>query len=232
MEQYNLDIRIQSCVVDKDLIKEIEAYLNSRLSKNLKGVLALSDESKIDYKIILKDSLGEEHLSSISDYHKDKFPNDIKEVTLDYKIDYSNVNIRLKFSKEIILSYLSIEIRCGGAKEIALGIKNEIERLLAENKTIHFVFYGKYAWGAWGVLLLSSNALTWSYVKFPYSHQLYLFFLLSVLAYYLIRFISPYTDFETKRKEKRDKFISWFLNGLAGVFVFGVLAYYLRKLMF
>lgn len=229
MERYNLEKKIPSSIVDKALIAQIEKYLNDRLSMKMKGILSLKADSKINYQIRFKDSLGEEHLASISEFHRDKFPNDIKEIILDYSVDYTSVDIRLRFSKEFSFSYLNIDIRCEGAKEVALGISNEINEIIKENKSIHFIFYHNYAWYMYLLWLLSTNA--WSWTKFPYSNQLWFFCFFSGLAYFGLRQISPYTSFDTKNKEKQSKFTSWLLNGLAGVFVFGVIAMYFREHM-
>lgn len=230
MEKYSLDVQIRSCVLDKDLIKEVESYLNDRLFVKLSGALELSSDSDIKYNVKLKDSLGEESLFSISEYHRERFPNDIEELTIDFELGYRQVVVRLKFSREITYSYLKIQICCSGAKEIALGVKSEIERILSENKTIHYLFYGKYSWLMWGVFFLSSNSFVWKYFDSQFSYGVLLFFMAISVVYFMVRFVSPYTDFETKRKRSRDKFVSWVLNGLSGVFVFGVLAVYLRDI--
>lgn len=227
MERYDLEKRISSCSVDKGLISQIEKYLTDRLSKKIKGILSLNDESKIVYKVKIKDGLGEEYLSSISDYHRDKFPNDIQEIVLDYSVDYRTVDIRVRFSKSVSFSNTHVDISCEGAKEVALGISNEINELIKDNRTIHFIFYDKYALTIYGVWLVSTNA--WSWLKFTYSDQLWFFCFFSGVAYFLIRQISPYSSFDTNRNEKREKFTSWILNGMAGVFFFGVVAVYLRE---
>lgn len=227
MEQYKLEVRIKSCVVGKKLIKEIESYFKDRLPKKLKSTLSVNGDFKDKYKLILKDDLGEEHLASIDDYYKDKLPNDIREVSLDYEVNYPIVDIRVRFSKDAIFTYMNIGLQSEGAKELAVGIKSEIERLLLENATINYIFYNKYSWIILVAIMVASNFL--ARIEFPYSGQLSLFFIFSGVAYYLIRLVSPYTDFETNRKEKRDKFISWFLNGMAGVIVFGVIAFHLRE---
>lgn len=78
----------------------------------------------------------------------------------------------------------------------------------------------------WLILMISMNS--WAWINFKYSSQVFSFLTFSGLAYFGARFISPYTSFDTSRLEKREKFTSWILNGLAGVFLFGVLGIYLR----
>lgn len=230
MERYNLDKKIHSCSVDKGLIFQIEKYLTNRLSKKMVGILSLDDTPNIDYQISFKDSLGEEHLSSISDYHRNIFPNDIEEIVLSYSINHRSVDIRVRFSKEYIFSNVRIDLRCEGAKEVALGISDEINNLVKDNKTIHYIFYNKFAITIYGLWIL--NAYAWNENNFNHSGQLSLFFFLLGAAYFLLRQVSPYSSFETNNSNKREKFISWILNGLAGVFFFGVIAIYLRDILF
>ncbi|MCJ7713241.1 hypothetical protein MUO66_02110 [Candidatus Bathyarchaeota archaeon] len=44
--------------------------------------------------------------------------------------------------------------------------------------------------------------------------------------------VSPYCVIDTKKNENNKKIIGWFLKGLAGVFIFGVIAIAIRKKIF
>lgn len=229
MERYSLDKKIPSCFVSKKLIGQLERYLKERLLKKMKGILSLDEKYKSEYKLYLKDDLGEEQLVSIDEYHRDKFSSDINQLSLDYAINYSDLKISIRFSKDYYFSYVKIDLHCDGAKEVALGILNEINEIIKENRTIHFVFYNKFAFSIFCIYFLST-LLNW--ISFQYSSVLRDFIFFLGIAYFLARQISPYSTFETVNKEKQDKTVSWFLNGMAGVFVFGVIATALRNILF
>lgn len=229
MEKYSLEKKVPSCYVDKKLIEQLERYIKGRLTDSVQGILRLDPEFRSDLDLKIKDKTGEESLSSIDEYHREKFSDDIKELSLHYSIEYTDLSLRMRFSKTHMFSDLSIDLKCNGAREIALGISNELINIIKENKTIHFIFYQKYAWIVYFFWMLTTNLFSW--LEFTYSDQLWLFFLLLGVAFFLGRLISPYSTFDTTRRESQDKIVSWFLNGMAAVFLFGVAAIYLRKLL-
>jgi hypothetical protein len=106
---------------------------------------------------------------------------------------------------------------------------SEINKIIEENKTIHFIFHNKFAWSVYIIFILSM-ILDW--IKLPYFSELRVFIFFLGLAYFLIRQIAPYSSFDTATQERINKFSSWFINGLAGVFFFGVIATYIRNIMF
>lgn len=230
MERFSLEKKVPSALVSKQLLGEIERYLINRLPKKLSGTLNLNDEKNpknVSYILILKDSFGEETIGTIEDYHRDKFANDIKDIIISYSIGYRDVDIRVRFSKSYSFSDLKIEIDAEGAKEITLGIYRELIDIICNYKTIHSIFYHKPAYAAWALVGMTPSLF---YIKFPYSSQIWLFVWLSSLSYFLLRFIAaPYSTFATFKREKIDKAISWFLNGMAGVFIFGVIAMIIRN---
>jgi hypothetical protein len=59
----------------------------------------------------------------------------------------------------------------------------------------------------------------------------YLLFLAS-FTYFVLRRFNRYSMFDTRRNGSAAKTIRWILSGVGGVLVFGVLAMYLRKLVF
>jgi hypothetical protein len=102
MERYSLDKKISSCLVSKKLIEQLERYLKDRLPQKMKSTLSLDEKYKSEYKLCLKDSLGEEQLESIDEYHRDKFFNDIDRLLLNYSINHYDLQIKISFSKEYI----------------------------------------------------------------------------------------------------------------------------------
>lgn len=226
MERYKLSKKFPSCTVSKKLIKELEKYLLDRIPKKMKGVLSLEEDKKINYKIQLKDKYGEEHFTTIDEYHRDRFPNDTQSIHINYFLNRSDLSINIEFSEHLMLSDIRIDLQCEGAKEIVQGIYSEIHNVINEHKTIHYVFYGSYTWSI--IAALAILLFTITSIKTPHSDLIADFLKLIIVFYFILKFFAPYSRFETIKTEKLDKATSWVLNGLAGVLVFGVIATHIR----
>ncbi len=232
MSKYKLDEKIKSCFVSMGMVKEIERYI-IRKAKEATG--ESDDQIKKDFKVIIYDSIGEHELSTLEDYHREKFPNDTKKISIKYDSWGSdNLSIRITFSNKYIWSNLAVEVGGENAKEQALGIKAEIENAINENKNINYIFHGKFNFIMFGVFCASSSVIVLS----TSLKQIDLVFVASVLVfvtsliYYMLEMFVPYCEIETKRNTSLNIGVQWALKGLASVFIFGVIAVYLRKIIF
>lgn len=234
MARYKLEKRIPSTFIDKALLHQIEKYFIERIPKKLEAyVNEYEGKIEFEYSISIYDKYGKEEFETIDDLHRDKFANDIKRIVINLSTGYQLVEIQLSFTLGVINSYLDVDVRTENGKELSYGISREIEQLLEENKTIHFLFHNIYAWGMYGVFLITlstSNIRTLE--ELPYHSTFVWFISLLGITYFLIREISPYSTFDTKNQENKNKFSKWLVNGLAGVFLFGVAATYLRGLIY
>ncbi|WP_022669368.1 hypothetical protein [Desulfospira joergensenii] len=237
MAKFKIDKKICSTKVDKQLIEDIEKYLTERLPLKLAGQIESDLDEKYDlsdfrYSLVLFDKFGKEEFETFKEFHRDKLPNDTKRLTFNLTSKYREFDLTLSFGKDRLYSEISIEINSKNARELANGIVHEINQLTEENKTIHHVFHGKWPWVLYVILLTSMSISTWSiFDNFKYQKETRLFILLTSLAFFIIKQFSPYSYFDTKLNSKRDSATKWLLNGLAGVFIFGVIAVYLRKLL-
>lgn len=229
MERYILDKHLPSCNITKDMARELEKYLTDRLTKKLKGILTLEDTSNKIYKVKLEDDSGEEHLNSINQHHRDKFSNHINSLTFEYSITPQDFTLKIKFSKSPTQSYLYIDLLGEGAKEFSLGIYNEIYDILRDRKNIHFIFHGKYSWTS--VAIFSTIMLFFLATGYTNNQKTVVFIALLQIFYIIASTLLPYSQFDTINNEKYNKTIQWILNGMAGVFLFGVIAQYILNML-
>lgn len=227
MAKYRLEKQLPSTFVDKNTLRELEDYLTKRIPKKIGlavGNEAIQDE--FEFNITIHDKYGKEELNSIADIHRDKFANDVQRIDLTLSTNYRLIEIGISFSKGRPRSSLDIFLNAENGKEVALGICHEIEQLLNERKTIHFIFHGIYDLIA--TIFLPASLLilfTFRDVITTQNYPVIVTFVgLLVLSYLLIKLISPYSTFDTKRQEQIKSFSRWILHGLAGVFLFGVIA--------
>lgn len=233
MARYQFEKNIPSVFVDKDLLRQLEDYLMGRLPKKLKS---LTDKDEIDFSfsITLHEKHGKEYLNSVRELHRDKFQSDIERVDIYFSTNYQLIDIDISFSLGYFGSIIRIDFRSENGKEITYGIYREIEQLLEDNKTIHFLFNGKFVFFVYLFypLLIALGFFTKGKTAIPYMTETVTFIALLGLSYSFIERISPYSTFDTKKQEIRNKFSKWIVNGLASVFIFGVLATFIRSFIF
>jgi len=227
MSRYEVRKSITSCHVTIELLRELECYIY-KTTKELSA-----NEDDLNFTVALEDEYGEETLSSVQDYKRSKIPNNVHTIKLRASNYRENLCVEVSFSEKQNYSYIRIEIDGEGAKEKAHGILSTVSEHVKEHKNLNFIFYGGHNYvlpmivgGVFGgsIDILSGNDLS--------TYNFYsLVLLVSILTYGLFKLFSPYSELDTKKNENVQKSIKWCLNGLAGVFIFGVLAYYLRNLV-
>ena len=213
----------------------LKKYLIERIPKKLEANVNINERNiEFKYNINIYDKYGKEEFNSINDLHRYKFSNDIKRIDINLSTGYQLVEIRLSFGPDILFSALEVDALTENGKEISYGISQEIEKLLKENQTIHSFFHGVYAGCMYGVFLIAAVAgFITTIEQLPYHIDFIIMFIfLFGIAYLLIRVISPYSTFNTKNNENINKLSKWLVNGLAGVFLFGVAASYSRGLIY
>ena len=235
MSRYRIVKKLPSCKIDVKTICDIEKYINHRLTKKIKESYHSNNDEDLDffYSLSVTDKYGNEEFKSIEEYHRNQFPNKIKRLQIIlYPRNGSKFDLSISLGTDLSYSEITLDIKSENAKEMAHGIIFEIDSLLKENATIHFLFWGKYAYIAWGIFTIGIGSIgfvmfsTWEIFL-----KIWLFLLLTSFTYWPLRLISPYTEFDTQKNHNVNSTIKWITNGLASVFVFGVLAYSIRNLL-
>jgi len=222
---YQIDKKITSVLVDVKLLQELEKYILDTCKNQS------HEKSRINYTATIYDEYGKEEIESFEQYHRSTLPNETKKISLkiyDYNNDFS---IRVNFSEEKTFSYLTVQISNNSAKEKVNGIVNHIQSYLKEYENMNFIFYSWLIYIPWiiapailggTISALSLNGLTENSIA-----GLIIVFVVFIL--YILKRLSPYSTFDTKHNQKILSGIKWLINGLAGVFIFGLIAIYIRQ---
>src|SRR3990167_10135468 len=112
MAIYTLSKRLPSSEIDKQLAKEIEAYIKGKLPD--KG----DDKYENCYVVKIVDSIGSESLNSIEGMVQDTFPNDIESFELSGNAAGSvAVKIDIRFGKTYSSTEIRLTVNAENAKE-------------------------------------------------------------------------------------------------------------------
>ncbi len=225
MSAYELDKRIKSTFVSLTLLQEIEKYLLDQ------GESQRKEDSQIKYTVTIYDKFGEEGIDSFENYHRSSLPNEAKRINLDVHDYHNDFRIAVSFSRESAYSYLRVQVVDNSAKEKAIGIANTLESRLNEHKNLNFIFH---SWLPYLLPALLGLAIGWTTPDLINNNisigtLIGFFIIFIVLLYYCLKIVNPYSVLDTNRNRQISSFVKWILNGLAGVFLFGLLATLVRK---
>ncbi|MCL5807479.1 MAG: hypothetical protein M1418_02800 [Deltaproteobacteria bacterium] len=139
MPKFSLERRVPSCLVTKDLLSTIEAYLKVEMCQKIGAVLG----NQITYRISIKEKIGTETLASVSEYTPTSFSDGTKEVQIRWDNGYHAdclLDITIYFDSVYYLSKLKVECNAPTARETAVGIGDAILRLLESHRTYNWIF--------------------------------------------------------------------------------------------
>jgi hypothetical protein len=225
MKAYELDKRIKSTFVSLTLLQEIEKYLLDQ------GESQRKKDGRIKYSVTIYDKFGEECIDSFQNYHRSTLPNEARRINLQVH-DYTNdFRIAVSFSRERAYSYLKVQVVGNSAKEKARGIAEAIESQLNEHKNFNFIFH---SWISYLLPPLFGIAVGWTIPDIEKNAisietSIGLLFIFMILLYFGLKLVKPYSVLDTNRNRQISSSVKWILNGLAGVFLFGLLATIIRK---
>lgn len=235
MSRYEIEKQIHSCSVDKKLIEELEKYILNTVKDGVEDTESINK----NIKLCLFDEYGSECLGSISDYHRDLFPIDTKKICLCYKDSNSKFGkIKITFGKDSFSSRIEIECIGDNSKEKSHGVLKAIESHINEFKNYNFLFHGFYEMispllfgpSFLGLIIFSISLYKNQPLGYFEIGGITLFIFSCI--YFTLGRVSPFCEIDTTKSRKTNRAIKWFLNGLAGVLIFGVIAVFLRKKIF
>lgn len=220
--------------VTRDLLEELERYLVTNVAR----ICSLSpDEAARSISIRVEDKRGAENFSSVSQFNTTKFPDSTKCVQLEVDThiyaDGTQLNLQIKFSRGRMMSKLSIRCKSSSAsaRESVVGLKDGIFRVFEPSKTWHWIC--NPAPEIWGVLIAAWIVLffvVWDLIKYPVVRDGVAF---GIIALFIcmagLRYLRPYTVFDSRSSEWSDKL---FWNLLWGLLVSGMLIPFVRKCAF
>ncbi len=228
MSGYSLEKNIKSAFISISLLKEIERYIQEQ------GENQRTEKSVFDYSVTIYDKFGEERIGSFKEYSRSTLPNETKVVTISLQDYMSGFVIKVSFGKSDLNSKLSISIKGNSAKEKALVIANTIETYVNEHKNLNFIFYSPYdiiMMILFGISLGPTISLLTKKGISTFSLSCILISVV-ILMYFYLKLLNPYSVLETNKNRENEATVNWILNALAGVFIFGLLAAFIRKYIF
>lgn len=231
MPKFRLEQELPATRVTKELVHSVRGYL---LSKAASLVLdPPKDPIPIEslLTISIEDSLGRESLPSLDEYAPSKFSDSTTriEIELDgsWKAGLQGLSVAVIFHRSRSLSRMRISCDRPNARELAQGIANGIRDCLSPHeKGLSWLHPPPFIWGIcsggffFSLLSLMQLAGKTSATRLtviallPLAIPIYIF---------VLPWLRPYTEFDSRATESRLQWWNWFVKGLAGFFVFGVL---------
>lgn len=226
MSLYQATKQLRSAKVTVRLLRDIERYLVSSLNK-VHG----PDKSGLETAISISDQFGTETFTSIDQYVRETLHNNTTAVEIDIsQVNEERVRVQIIFGIHRYQNKIRVQVEGENAYERTMGFFNSIDRLISEHKNFNFLFHGAWEYGAAGMLGVAISGFLLS--LFFEAHRLAVvsLILMSLFALFLLlKLVSPYCAFDSNSNQRTEHVTKWILNGFATVFVFGVIAYYLRE---
>lgn len=223
---------LPSLKVTKDLLESLEKYLVKRI---VDAAMLTEEEAKLALSIRIEDSLGTEKMISIDQMTPSRFADSTSrveiELELPFRRDGLRLRVRLSFARGRLFSTLAISATMPNAREVALGLRDGLLRVLEPQRTWHWIAHPSAQW--WGCAMVANLWL--GYYLFstgreaPYYPILLGTFALSWFYLFGISTLRPYTTFESRTSDRSDKIWAWFLGGVGTFLLFGTLLTFLRR---
>lgn len=223
---------LPSLRVTKDLLESLEKYLVKRV---VDVVMLTEEEAKLALSIRVEDSLGTEEMISIDQMTPSRFADSTSRVEIElaspYRPDGLRLRVRLNFAKGRLFSILAISATMPNAREVALGLRDGLLRVLEPQRTWHWIVHPIPQWwgGIMGVSLWLGYSLFSTDSKGPYYPVLLGIFAFALFYLFGVGILRSYTTFESRASDRSDKIWGWFLGGAGTFLVFGTLLTFLRR---
>ena len=233
MSSYGLSRTLPSCKVDRTLLKEIEQYIQQRIT----ALVPPPEGKKIDYELYMTESIGTEKFKSIEEYEKIYFPDDMRRIGIksSMRVYTSRISVDLSFDRSKFWSNIQIDYTGPAARETAISLSDEIIRRIQPYKTNNHYFERISGYGIFALLISVANTAQIIFVPWPERpfknvvKVISIAIAFAILTYWILTFLKPYSTFKTRLNEKREKWTTWVWFGFLGFLLFTVLGVYLRK---
>lgn len=218
---------LPSLRVTKEFLVSLERYLVKWV---VDASLASEDEAPKLLSIEIEDGYGSETVTSISQVTGSRFADSTSRIQFILATAYNgngtNLRVRLSFSSKKIFSTLTIKATTPNAKELSLGLKDALLRILEPQRTWHWILHPSL--NIWAALLTLSFCISFlsiqANIKEPYSSLLFGFQIFIFVYLFVLRAFRKYTIFDSRASERADKIWVWFISGVATLVLFGTLA--------
>jgi hypothetical protein len=236
MPTFLVERRIPSCLVTKGLLRDIEGYLQVEMGQKFGEMLG----DEITYEISIKEKIGTETLTSVSDYSPSTFSDGTKEIDVHWENGHKAdcrlyIAIDLDGDRLTPTSNLTVKCTAPTARETAIGVRDAILRLLESHRTYNWIFNPS---SEFPIVLLLAGWLALTCLIFGsvtvLTNRQKGFYLLSgaVIAGWIFvsaSFFRPRISFDSRRQQLLDRLWRYFSLGTFGFVVFGTLFPLIRK---
>jgi len=226
---YSIERPLLSCNVDKRLLSDIENYL----IRKAKFLEQLDSETTWKYRLTINDKYGTEDLPSIENFKFSHFPDDTRSITSVVGSLGNEISLRFNLDKDF--SLLKIAVKSENSRQIVEGIAAEIFQLLNSYKTNNGFFHPPLVIG----FLIDFAALAFFFLAIIFSLSKSLeastaFSLAGfiLLGYILFKKMKPYTTFDTRQNQNRERWNSWLIFASAEFILFTFLGGLILKILF
>jgi hypothetical protein len=232
MPKFEIRQKLPPCRVNKVLLVTIEEYLISKLQSKFS---LPENNANMDVYVIIKDRFGTETHSSAKDIFLNKFSDTTNEITMSF-INYSSYHIRILFALDQSCSHIYIEVTGDQSRETAIGLYQGILSILEPQRYWGWLFHPDFIVSYLFVNLIPLSILMFFYFAFYLKNWyllyiaiiLFLFFSFSILSYFLI----PYTSFDSRSNETKEKIWLWFFKSLISIIPFGTaITFFVKKII-
>lgn len=217
---------LPSLRITKEFLVSLERYL---IKWVVDASLASEDEAPKLLSIEIEDGYGSETVTSISQVTGSRFADSTSRIqfilSTAYNRNGTDLRVRLSFSSKKNFSTLTIKATMPNARELSLGLKDALLRILEPQKTWHGIVHpSTNIWvSLFAVSLCISALLIQVDIKEPYSFHLFGVQILILTYLFVMGSFRKYTIFDSRASERADKIWVWFIGGVATVVVFGTL---------
>ncbi len=234
MSEFTLEKRITSCLVTKDLLRQLEVYLVQYIAKIIDIPPDMLRES---LSISISDSLGTETLKSISNYLPSLFPKSITEVRIDlYLVHPKHISVSIHFGKDKTSSQISIRYKAKQAREVVMAIDGGLRQIFEPSTNANNIFHPPEAamLMIWFLGMLVGPVSMFAFAKGAFSIGVIGTVTVLTLIFYTFvgPVIKPYITFDTQRYAAMKRWSDWIIRGFIGFLIFGTLLTLLRRQIF
>jgi hypothetical protein len=215
MNTYSVKYRLTSCIVDKELLQEIEKYILAETREYFESLEQDGDAGAIDnqdlYHVFIQAKEESYRLASIDEYDDDILPENVQTVILDFN-SYKSIfmNIRVLFHSSFSEQpAVEISLKGQNAKEICSHFGAGIKSIVNKKRNTNHLFHNRALLLSMLIVYTVWNVINYFVLTFTQSASLahlannilfnFLFALLSVWVILSI-FMRPYITFRTSRQ--------------------------------
>ena len=231
MAFFKLEKKIDSCLVTKNLLKQIEDYLLNELPKKTD---IPKEKFFENYELIVRDKIGEEILLNISEYKISLFSDSTNYIGHHLSI-YRPIHLEvvIHFNKYKEFAKIEISYESDNPREDAIGIYDSIKRIIESQRNhnnifhINSLFYDLFLF----IAIASFVLATFRFIKGDNITIGIIFSLIfTVLLFYrVLSSLKPYISFESKKYFWTKRLSDRLFWGALGLIIVEIIFAFLRK---